>query len=68
MSDIPISNGTLGTPKSEASKADVPMPDALTKILRAFIEGESYRENPIGLLFCNRNNGPTATIGCGSTS
>jgi integrase len=51
-------NGTLGTPKSEASKADVPMPDALAKILRAFIDGESYRKNPIGLLFCNRNNRP----------
>src|ERR1019366_1722063 len=26
-------DGTLGTPKSDASKADVPMPDALAKLL-----------------------------------
>lgn len=51
-------DGTLGTPKSEASKADVPMPDALAKILQAFLEGKEYRENPLGLVFSNRNNRP----------
>ncbi len=51
-------DGTLGTPKSEASKADVPMPDALAKLLLAFLEGKVYRENPLGLVFCNRNNRP----------
>jgi integrase len=51
-------DGTLGTPKSEASKADVPMPGALAKVLQAFLEGNVYRENPTGLVFCNRNNRP----------
>jgi integrase len=51
-------NGTLGSPKSEASKADVPMPDALAKILRGFIDGKNYRKNDLGLLFCNRRNRP----------
>jgi integrase len=51
-------NGTLGSPKSEASKADVPMPDALAKILRQFIDGKHYRKNDLGLLFCNRRNRP----------
>lgn len=51
-------NGMLGTPKSEASKADVPMPDALAKKLQAFIEDKNYRKNPTGLLFCNRRNRP----------
>jgi integrase len=51
-------DGTLGTPKSKASKADVPMPEALAKILRAFLKSKTYRENPIGLVFCNRNDRP----------
>lgn len=51
-------DGTLGTPKSEASKADVPMPDALAKILRVFLKSKAYRENPLGLVFCNRNDRP----------
>lgn len=53
-----VYNGTLGSPKSEASRADVPMPDALVKILRGFIDGKNYRNNDLGLLFCNRRNRP----------
>jgi len=53
-----VYNGTLGTPKSQASKADVPMPDALARILREFIDGKNYRKNDLGLLFCNRRNRP----------
>ncbi len=34
------------------------MPDALAKILRMFLESKAYRENPLGLIFCNRNKRP----------
>ena len=30
----------------------------ITKILRAFLENKAYRENPLGLVFSNRNNRP----------
>jgi integrase len=50
--------GTLGTPKSEASKADVPMPDVLVEKLQAYISSPQYRKNPKELLFCNRRMRP----------
>lgn len=51
-------NGTLGTPKSQASKADVPMPDILAAELQAYIAGPDYRKNPKELLFANSRMKP----------
>jgi len=51
-------DGTLGIPRSEANKAGVPMPDAMAKILRVFLKSKTYQENPLGLVFCNRNDPP----------
>jgi integrase len=46
-------NGMLGTPKSEASVADLHMPPELEKALRKFILSKHYQKNDLGLLFCN---------------
>jgi integrase len=46
-------NGQLGTPKTEASVADLHMPPYLEKVLREFILSDYYRKNDLGLLFCN---------------
>jgi integrase len=51
-------NGTLGTPKSQASKADVPMPDVLAAELQAYVDGPDYRKNPKELLFANSRMKP----------
>jgi integrase len=51
-------NGTLGTPKSEASVADLNMSPQLKKALQDFIDGKHFRKNKMGLLFCNRRMRP----------
>jgi len=50
--------GTLGTPKSEASMAPLPMPLDLTVRLKAFLASKHYRQNSQGLLFANRRGRP----------
>ena len=51
-------NGTLGTPKSDASVASLHMQPELEVALRKFINGKHYRKNPDGLVFCNRQMRP----------
>jgi len=50
--------GTLGTPKSEASIASLPMPPVLGKRLQAFLASKHFRQNDLGLLFANRLGRP----------
>ena len=50
--------GTLGTPKSEASAAPLPMPPALVTRLKTFLASKCYRQNNLGLLFANRRGRP----------
>jgi len=50
--------GTLGTPKSQASTASLPMPLDLTHRLKAFLASKHYRQNSLGLLFANRRGRP----------
>jgi len=50
--------GTLGTPKSEASRASLPMPLDLTHRLETFLASKHYRPNSQGLLFANRRGRP----------
>jgi integrase len=50
--------GTLGTPKSDASIASLPMPSALADRLKAFVASKYYRQNPLRLLFANRHGRP----------
>jgi integrase len=50
--------GTLGTPKSEASRASLPMPLDLAHRLQAFLASKHYRQNELGLLFANRRGRP----------
>ncbi len=50
--------GQLGTPKSEASMADLPMPPALEMRLKAYLASKHYRQNGLGLLFANRRGRP----------
>ncbi len=50
--------GQLGTPKSKASIADLPMPVALERRLKAFLASRYYRKNDLGLLFVNRRGRP----------
>jgi integrase len=50
--------GTLGTPKSEASMASLPMPLDLARRLQAFLASRHYRPNSQGLLFANRRGRP----------
>jgi integrase len=47
-------NGNLGTPKSVASAADIPMSAALAKELRKHLKSKHYRKNPLAVLFANR--------------
>jgi len=49
--------GILQTTKSRASIADLPMPAALESRLKDFLVSK-WRQNEIGLLFCNRNGKP----------
>jgi len=51
-------NGTLGTPKSDASVAALHMQPELEAALKKFIAGKHYRKNPDGLVFCNRRMRP----------
>jgi len=48
----------LGTPKSEASMASLPMPPNLAVRLKAFLASKHYRPNSQGLLFANRRGRP----------
>ena len=50
--------GTLGTPKSEASRASLPMPLSLAVRLKAFLASKEYRPNSQELLFANRRGRP----------
>ena len=50
--------GTLGTPKSEASMASLPMPLGLEVRLKVFLASKHYRQNSQGLLFTNRRGRP----------
>ena len=50
--------GKLGTPKSAASIADLPMPSALETRLRQHLASGHYRGNDLGLLFSNRRGHP----------
>jgi integrase len=50
--------GMLGTPKSEASMASLPMPPNLAVRLKAFLASKHYRQNRLGLLFANRRGRP----------
>ena len=50
--------GILGTPKSEASLAPLPMPPVLTTRLKTFLASKHYRQNDLDLLFANRKKRP----------
>jgi integrase len=50
--------GSLGTPKSEASMASLPMPLSLAVRLKAFLASKHHRQNSQGLLFANRRGRP----------
>ncbi len=50
--------GTLGTPKSEASTASLPMPPVLATRLKTFLASKHYRQNGLSLLFANRRGRP----------
>jgi integrase len=50
--------GQIGTPKSKASIADLPMPPALESRLKRYLSSRHYRENDLGLLFANRRGRP----------
>ena len=50
--------GQIGTPKSKASIADLPMPPALELRLKKYLSSRHYRENDLGLLFVNRRSRP----------
>ena len=50
--------GQIGTPKSKASIADLPMPPALESRLKKYRSSGHYRKNDLGLLFVNRRGRP----------
>jgi integrase len=50
--------GHLGTPKSEASVAPLPMPLDLARRLQTFLASKHYRQNSQRLLFANRRGRP----------
>lgn len=50
--------GQIGTPKSAASIADLPMPTALEARLKTYLESGHYSKNDLGLLFVNRRGRP----------
>ena len=50
--------GKLGSPKSDASTADIPLSVTLAKELRKHLKSTNYRVNPLGVLFANRNLRP----------
>jgi integrase len=51
-------NGTLGTPKSAASAADIPLSATLANEIRKHMKSKRYRENPLGVLFANNRLRP----------
>lgn len=51
-------NGTLGTPKSAASAADIPLSATLAKEIRKHLKSKHFRENSLGVLFANRRLRP----------
>jgi integrase len=50
--------GKLGTPKSDASIASLPMPPVLATRLKTFLASKHYRQNAHRLLFANRRGRP----------
>jgi integrase len=50
--------GQIGTPKSKASIADLPMPAALETRLKTYLASKHFRSNGLGLLFVNRRGRP----------
>jgi integrase len=50
--------GKLGTPKSEASVADLPLPPSLEVRLKGYLASKHCRQNELGLLFLNRRGRP----------
>jgi integrase len=50
--------GTLGTPKSDASIAALPMPPVLATRLNTFLASKHCRRNDFRLLFANRRGRP----------
>jgi len=48
----------LGTPKSEASTASLPMPPVLATQLKTFLASKHFRQNNLGLVFANRGLRP----------
>ena len=53
-----VYEGKVGTPKSKASIADLPMPDVLGERLRNYEWNPAKKENPLGFLFLNRDGRP----------
>jgi integrase len=53
-----VYEGKLGTPKSQASMADLPMPEALVERLRDYEWNPAKKENPLGFLFLNLDGRP----------
>jgi integrase len=53
-----VYEGKVGTPKSKASMADLPMPDVLAERLRNYEWNPAKKENPLGFLFLNRDGRP----------
>ena len=51
-------NGTFGTPKSDASVADIPLSAELAKALRKDLRSKHFRNNLLGVLFANRRLRP----------
>jgi site-specific recombinase XerD len=47
----------MHSPKSKSSSADIPMPEALERRLRAFL-AHHWRQNEADLLFCNSKGKP----------
>jgi hypothetical protein len=60
--------GTLGTPKSEASMAPLPMPLDLAVRLKGFLASKHYRQNSQGLLFANAEDACSLRTSCGKRS
>jgi integrase len=50
--------GQIGTPKSKASIADLPMPAALETRLKTYLASKHFWSNALGLLFINRRGLP----------
>ena len=53
-----VYEGNVGTPKSRASIADLPMADVLVERLREYDWNPAKKENPLGFLFLNQDGRP----------